>query len=240
MANGNRRNSVTTSGVALGVRVDNLSDDVHGIQLEMRSMRTELFAAINSLASKQEAATTPNWQMYGVQVSVIVAIGAMAYWPINASTNDLKTTVATLAANVVSQKQYDADAALTRSDRAGLRADLSTVSQTYIQQQRYNTDMAKIAGEFHDLNESVVSRKEHEQRWIQFDALTVDLKKDIEIQVANLQRQVDALASKESQTYTTRDALLTSQQDMNRLRERLTELSGIIYRSLPQKGAPSP
>lgn len=238
MANGNRRNGSTTSGVALGVRVDNLSDDVHGIQLEMRSMRTELFAAINSLASKQEAATTPNWQMYGVQVSVIVAIGAMAYWPINASTNDLKATVAALAANVVSQKQYDADSTLTRGERANLRADITTVSQTYIQQQRYNADMAKLDVQMRDLRENLVSRKEHEQRWTQFDALHADLKKDVEIQVANLQRQVDQIAAKEAQTYTTRDALLTSQQDMNRIRERLTELSGILYRMPGQAKQP--
>lgn len=233
MANGNR--SGASSSVALGVRVDNLSDDVHGIQLEMRSMRSEFLAAINSLASKQEAATSPNWQMYGVQVSVIVAIGAMAYWPINSATSDLKAAVSMLAANTVPQRQYDADAALTRTERAGLRSDITTVSQTYIQQQRYNADMAKVEAALRDLRENLVSRKEHEQRWAAFDALHADLKKDIDIHVVNLQRQLDQLAAKEAQTYTTRDALLTSQQDMNRLRERLTELSGIIYRSLPQK-----
>lgn len=242
MANGSRRagsNGNNSTGIALGVRVDNLSDDVHGIQLEMRGMRTELFGAINSLAAKQEAAGSPNWQAYGVLVSVIVALGALTYWPINSATGDLKAAVTSLADKVVLQKQYDADSILTRAERANLRADITTVAQTYIQQQRYNSDMAKVNQQFHDMTENLVSRKEHEQKWNQFDALHLDLKKDVEIQVTNLQRQIDQLAAKEAQTYTTRDALLTSQQDMNRLRERLTELSGILYRAIPS-AAPQP
>lgn len=67
---------------ALRVRVDNLAEDVHTFRAEMRESRIAVSAEIATLGTKFDAGAKPNWQMWGVAVSAMIALGTLAYWPI--------------------------------------------------------------------------------------------------------------------------------------------------------------
>lgn len=98
MANGRIRSSEPS---ALGVRVDNLADDVHGFRSDLQGIRgqmatkdeiSNLAAAIAGLTSKYDAARAPNWQALGVAITVLSLIGGILYLPIREATQDLKAT----------------------------------------------------------------------------------------------------------------------------------------------------
>lgn len=128
MANGRAR---ITEPSALGVRVDNLADDVHGFRLDIGGLRSQMATKddlaslsnlINSLSQKYDAARSPNWQAMGVAVSVLVVIGGMAYLPVSMATNDLKS--ATLRLEVILQDNRVAVAQLQeKSQNLQMRYD---------------------------------------------------------------------------------------------------------------------
>jgi hypothetical protein len=75
---------------ALRVRVDELSKDVHGLHSDLRDSHSALNIKLEALTSKLDATRTPNWQMWGVMVTCMIALGALAYWPVREATTDLK------------------------------------------------------------------------------------------------------------------------------------------------------
>lgn len=109
MANGHSRPR-STEPSALGVRVDNLADDMHGFRVDLQGIRgqmatkdeiTNLASSIAGLTSKYDAARAPNWQALGVAVTVLSLIGGILYLPIREATQDLKS--AALRAEIQTQ-----------------------------------------------------------------------------------------------------------------------------------------
>lgn len=159
----------------LRVRVDAVERDVGHIEQQVNAIRDTMAtkADMNAILSRIEGVglqyhslSRPN---HSLTVSIVATgmlfltmIGGFAYWPINTATSDLKAGLLALADKVVPLKQYEAEAGLARSERQSLRIDLGTVAQTYIQQQRYNSDMARLLAEHNDLRNSTAPRSAYE------------------------------------------------------------------------------
>jgi hypothetical protein len=227
------RASETAASAAPGelrVRLDAVERDVGHVEQQVNAIRdtmatkadiSSVFTQLQGLATQFAQQTKPN---YGILISICTLItlvlgmlGGFAYWPISTATGDLKTAVVSILDKGIFQKQYDADLLLDRENIKALRADLTTTTNTTIQQQRYNAEMARIESEITTMRTGLVARAEHEEKWRSADAQHKDMQEEISTDVINLQRQLDELNRKQSDTYTTRDALIDLKKRVDRL-----------------------
>ena len=94
--------AIAASSAALRVRVDNLADDLHRLHTELRDLASALSTQIRGLEHKHDTAQRRNWQMWGVAVSALVALGTLAYWPILRSVDKNEIAIAKLLEFVTS------------------------------------------------------------------------------------------------------------------------------------------
>jgi hypothetical protein len=159
------RGSNGGSGEAIRVRIGAVEGDVSNINQQIGVIRdamatkadmAAILARIEVLAAQQAASTTPNWQAIGVGVTVLVALGGLAYLPINSSTARTESALTDLASKVVTVRQYDNDQArLDKTDQT-MRADILNLEQTYVQQQR----VVRLESDIRALQESTLPKAE--------------------------------------------------------------------------------
>lgn len=178
----------------LKVRVDNLDSDIQGFRQDLRDVRAEMvtrkdFEALSGQINSITTAQRPNWQVWSLGLSFLIAVGWLVYRPIDTGIVDLKEAMRGLGEKVVTARQYDADGARTSLALVGLRQDLTTAVNSTIQQQRYNADKAARDDEIKILRErfeKVLTRSE-------FDAQHGDIKAFITSMMTSRQRQLDDL-----------------------------------------------
>lgn len=144
-----------------------VKEDVHNLAVKVDGLASKgdiaaLTHSIGAIADKQDRLQTPQ---YGLIVSIasflfflLTAIGGFAYLPVQRDLTRLDTALAVLVDKGVFAKQYDSDQARIAELVRSLRADVNIT----IQQQRYNTDMARIASDLARLSDNNITRKEFE------------------------------------------------------------------------------
>lgn len=159
----------------LGERVTNLGRRQTDFESEMRSGFTQMEAALSSIANETRSSIAalsqsinernkPQWQALGVALTFCIALGGLAYWPINAATGDLKVAVGAILAKMdtmVTQKDLEYRQARSVEDRA-------------------RTDAAVA-----DLREKQVPREEHQTHWASEAQVDAALQKQIDELRAN-------------------------------------------------------
>ncbi|WP_234851206.1 hypothetical protein [Sinorhizobium meliloti] len=126
--NGAERHYQDALQAQLGERVTNLGRRQTDLEAEMRSGFRQMEAAMQGLANETRnsiaALTTsiaernkPQWQALGVALTFCTILGGLAYWPINAATTDLKSSVAILTEKMVTQKEMEWRSARGAEDR---------------------------------------------------------------------------------------------------------------------------
>lgn len=140
----------------MGERVTNLGRRVSDIEGEMRSGFRQIETSIAQLSSTLAERAKPQWQAIGVALTFAVVIGGMAYWPIREATTDLKASVASVSAIMVTRQEMDWRQARSQEDR--LRTEGSIV----------------------DLRANMIPRAEHERVWSNYDQRFVDQQRQID------------------------------------------------------------
>jgi uncharacterized protein HemX len=68
-----------------------LRGDLHSVEQEMRrgftAVDQKIAAGFQAVASKLDEKTTPQWQAYGILISVLIALGGALYYPIREQSN---------------------------------------------------------------------------------------------------------------------------------------------------------
>ena len=118
----NRRVHRDGNGTALRVEVDNLIDDVHSLRSEIRSIQgtmstrqdmDQLSAQLGSLAARIEERSRPQWNILislGILlVTVLTAIGTLAYLPILRSVDENKIAITKIG-------EYAAERLMSRAE----------------------------------------------------------------------------------------------------------------------------
>ncbi|MDR6818516.1 hypothetical protein J2X76_003693 [Neorhizobium sp. 2083] len=129
MANGTDHRVYTDAVTAqLGERVTNLGRRQTDLEAEMRAgfkamengmttlaseMRTSVAALSTNLAERNK----PQWQALGVALTFCIALGGLAYWPIQTATTDLKGAVMVITEKMVTQKEMEWRTARGAEDR---------------------------------------------------------------------------------------------------------------------------
>ena len=169
-----------------------LEQRVYGLEQAIGGISSQ----ISGLASKIDARSATNWPLFygfgGLFLSVVIAVGALAYWPIRETQADLKAIAAeqskilsSLGDKFVTIRELDARASRTQRDIDRLGKDM-------------------------DNQEAVtVPRREHEEKWRSSDN-----------QFADKQRQIDDIKKSFGDTFSLRDALQQMQRRIDALETR--------------------
>lgn len=98
--------------------ISGIKEDVNALSHKIESLASKhdinfLSEAIQRIALKQDSSSRPNFQVLlssiALGVTILIAIGGFAYWPITATQADLKETIKTLSERVVYQRRYDSN-----------------------------------------------------------------------------------------------------------------------------------
>jgi prefoldin subunit 5 len=206
MANGHTESVLAFED--MGAKVGILAQRVQTIE----SSLSGISSSISSLASKLEDRNRPQWGLLVSLASFILlfvsSVGFLAYAPISKGQSDLQTTLT---------KAVEAQAAILDVLRTNYipRDELDWRGQR-AKEDRERTDRAIV-----DLNANVFPREVHIQRWARFDSDIAATRHDMDVQVANLQRQIEALQRQQGDTYTARDALLDVKRQVEQLQNEI-------------------
>jgi Zn-dependent M16 (insulinase) family peptidase len=151
----------------LGERVTNLNRRQSDLETEMRSgfkqiessmtsMSSEMRSAVAALSTNMAERNKPQWQALGVALTFATILGALAYWPIQSSTTDLKTALANLSDKIVTQKEMEWRTTRGQEDRARMEANVA------------------------DIRAGLVPRAEHERVWQNYTNKDQDLQRQVD------------------------------------------------------------
>lgn len=126
---------------ALNERVENLSNRVAGLESHMTRGFSGIEEKISGLASSFNDKQRPQWQAYGVVITVVVILGSLVYWPIREQQSALKAEIVDIGANAFTREELDYRAERSAEDRMRMQASIEAIEA------------------------SVVPRGEHEEKW---------------------------------------------------------------------------
>lgn len=150
------------------------------------------------------------WPAFSLLLAGILAIGGLAYWPINDGQRRMEVSIKENNAAIVTAlgKVVDSVPSSREISASALRRD---------DWQRYAEErFKKVEIESNDLQKAIVPRGEHEEKW-----------RGASLQFSDHQRQLDALKADFSGLYSPRDALTSMQR-------RLEDLERRLLRAAPQ------
>lgn len=110
----------------LAQQVTNLEGDYRDLKTVVISLDRKLDASMAAISAKLDESREPKWQAYGVMLTVILAVCALAYWPLRENQNDLKETIKTLAGGVVYAKRYENNQKYVGEEIEKLRTEKAT------------------------------------------------------------------------------------------------------------------
>lgn len=157
-----------------------LEQRVYGLEQGVQGLSTQ----ITGISQQIAAGSKTNWSVIigfgGISISLVIAIGGMAYWPIRETQADLKVAMAKLADAQASAATRTADAHATLSDR--VTREFVSVRELDARSVRTQTDLARLREDIKAIDVVTVPRGEHTERWRAFDN-----------QITDHQRQIDDL-----------------------------------------------
>jgi hypothetical protein len=199
----------------LGERVTNLGRRQSDLETEMRtgfrqmeqsitSFTNETRSSIAALSTTLAERNKPQWQALGVALAFAGMLGGLAYMPIREATTDLKTSVSALATSAVTRQELDWRAQRTAEDRARTESSIA------------------------DMRAAMLPRNEWQERNLARDHDIDNIRRAIESDVTNLQRQIDLqrgdFSAFSSSLGNGRDVIQNLQTEINRLRDQLSEI----------------
>lgn len=118
------------------IEINAIKEDVRGVVREVHGLRDTMatksdFLSLQSAIREEASKRGPMWPLYSLMMTGVLAIGALAYWPIRESQNDLKDTVRTLATSVVYSRRFDAQV-------GAIERTVNDIRQTYITQREFD------------------------------------------------------------------------------------------------------
>ena len=189
-------------------------------------LAAKLDASISIINSKIDERGKIPWPAVGALLSAIIAIGALAYWPIQTDQGRLAKDIDALNATL-----------LTQSDR--LSASIEKVSDKVVprreNEQKWNNFDAQLAAVSHriEVNAADIDKLGEDKISVQsFNAEHADMKASNARDIENVQRQLDDLQRRDADTYNVRDALLDEKKRVDDLERDIRDL----MRAVPLPG----
>ncbi len=197
------------------VRFAGLSQRVTGIETAINQISAQISGLANSF---NERSRTPWGVLFagaGVMVTVLIAVGGLAYSPILSGLNRADADIASLRTNALSVAAFEQFKATYENNRVTSRTDND--AKLVVLREAIDTNIARLDKQL----ESVVPRAEHERVWNSYSQQDVAIRDQLANSIANVQRQIDELNRANSSVYGTRDVIRDLQGEIGNLREQL-------------------
>lgn len=173
-----------------------LEQRVYGLEQGVQGLSTQ----ITGISQQIAAGSKTNWSVIigfgGISISLVIAIGGMAYWPIRETQSDLKSAMAKLA---------DAQASL--SER--VTREFVTVRELDTRAERTKTDLSRLREDVQVIDRELVPRNEHTERW-----------RSNEREFVAIQRQIDDLKRFNTDLVSAKDFIKNLDDRMRTLERR--------------------
>ncbi|TIQ05326.1 MAG: hypothetical protein E5X57_28390 [Mesorhizobium sp.] len=168
----------------------------------------------------------PQYQALGFGLSVILAVGALAYWPMRESTNDLK------ARNTELVQSIQVLSAETNKSIQALAANTVSRQEMDWRSERGTEDRKRTDESVASLRDTMVYRNEWQERNLSRDHDIENIRADAVREVANLQRQIDQQRS-DFQLFSNslgngRDFITDLKSEVSRLRDQFAALTAKV------------
>ncbi|TIP70595.1 MAG: hypothetical protein E5X53_26400 [Mesorhizobium sp.] len=235
--NGEPRHYQDPVTAQLGERVTNMGRRINDVEVEMRAgfsqLGSTLAASTNETRQSIAALSTtlaernrPQYQALGFGLSVILAVGALAYWPMRESTNDLK------ARNTELVQSIQVLSAETNKSIQALAANTVSRQEMDWRSERGTEDRKRTDESVASLRDTMVYRNEWQERNLSRDHDIENIRADAVREVANLQRQIDQQRS-DFQLFSNslgngRDFITDLKSEVSRLRDQFAALTAKV------------
>lgn len=160
MAGGNGGFDPIASWAKLSERVENQGKDIVDLRSNMNTGFQTINANLSALSHEIRAGSRTQWPVIwsaiGVSFAIIVAIGGLAYAPINANMSRVEQSLAAIGASTVPREEMDWRQARALEDRTRMEAN------------------------FNGLRADQVPRAEHERVWQNYDQRFADHQRQID------------------------------------------------------------
>lgn len=204
-------------------RVEAHDKDIVALQVLIRQTYTDLAAKLDSSitvinAKLDERARFP-WPAAGIGFSAIIAIGGLAYWPINTEQVRLARDIDTISGQILGITDHFSIGLEKLNDKVVPRGEHEQRWSNFdIQMGAITHRIDLIAADINKLNEMKLSATE-------FNVQHGDLKALLTREIENLQREITDLQQASAATYNIRDALLEQRQRISDLERALRPVS---------------
>jgi hypothetical protein len=176
------------------VNIGALQQRVYGLEQAIGGISQQ----IGALATKIDQRAQTNWPVLigfgGFALSVMVAIGGMAYWPIREAQSDFKSVIAETNKSVASLANQTA-------------FQINQVGERFVSIRELEGRSSRARAEMDRMNTDITSQE-------------TNLRRFIEQADANLQRQIDDQKKAFGDTFSLRDAIQQMRRDLDEVRRR--------------------
>lgn len=108
---------------SLSQQVTNLDGDYRDLKGMVITLDRKLDTSMAAISQKLDDSRQPAWQAYGVMLTAITIIGALAYWPVRENQTELRETIKTLATGVVYTRRYENNMQNVKEELEKLRTE---------------------------------------------------------------------------------------------------------------------
>jgi len=206
MANGDDMSSTFDAEAkmaALGERVEGQGRRLTSLEHTVTQGFKQVEVSLGALSSEFRNSQRPQWQAIGVALTFATIVGALAYWPIRESTNDLK------AQDIETARIIQSLASETAKNIQAIATTTVSRQEMDWRSARGTEDRSRIEAAIADIRAGLVPRAEHERVWANFDQRFVDQ-----------QRQLDELKKQNAELYGPRDFFKSIEERVDRLEHR--------------------
>ncbi len=197
------------------VRFAGLSQRVTGMETAIKQISSQISGLANSFNERSRTPWGVLFAGVGVLVTVMLAVGGLAYSPILNGLTRADADIQGLRANGLSVAAFEQFKSTYENNRIANRTD--TDAKFGILRDEIAGDVARID----KMLDQQVPRAEHERVWDNYSQQDVAIRDQLTTAVAGLQRQIDELNRANSSVYGTRDIIRDLQAEIGSLRDRI-------------------
>jgi len=146
--------------VALQTRVHHLEQGLVGISKDVREGFAQSAKQISELASRFEQDRRPQWQAYGVMVTVVVVLGGLVYWPIREQSYRIEAAVVKMTDDKIGRAEFAATQEQSKETRAHINSDI-TRADAYLQRQL--DELKKQAADTYSMRDVLLELKQNQK-----------------------------------------------------------------------------
>jgi len=145
---------------AIQTRVHHLEQGLAGLSKDVRDGFAQSAKQFADFVARSEQDRRPQWQAYGVMITVIVVLGGLVYWPIREQGSRIEMALVTLNESKISRDEFAITQDRGKETRERITADMKRGEDDL---QRQIDELKRQAVDTYSLRDVVVELKQNQK-----------------------------------------------------------------------------